>query len=87
MLKVEWLDGHREPQCPPDPQFPDGIDMDLSDGAERTCSTPVPYPSPRCGLLFIECSICGIRVGVTTAGRPDDARSVKIPCKIRSAAQ
>jgi hypothetical protein len=45
-LQVEWFDEGREPQHPPDPRYPDGIDIDES------------------------------------AGRRDDPRSVRLPCKV-----
>lgn len=80
-FRIGWLDGKREPQCQPNPAYPTGVDCDLSLGAETTCSTMLPYPAPRCGVFIVECKTCGLRVGVTTAGRPDDPRSVKVACK------
>lgn len=79
-LKIEWRDSGREPQCAPNPDYPEGIDIDLSGGAPA-CETALPYPARRCGAYIIKCTLCGVRVGVTTAGRPDDPRSAKIPCK------
>ncbi len=32
------------------------------------------------------CKICGYRIAITTAGRPDDPRSVKIPCQLQGSA-
>jgi len=80
-MKIEWRDSGREPRCKPDPAFPQGVDLDLSAGAEKTCFTELPYPARRCGLYIIECPTCELRTGVTTAGRPDDPRSVKMACK------
>jgi hypothetical protein len=85
-LSVVWRDAGREPQCAPNPDYPDGIDVDGSMGAERTCSVDLPYPAKRCGTYIVRCSICGLSVGVTTAGRPDDPRSVKIPCNLMASA-
>jgi hypothetical protein len=83
MLRVKWRDGGREPQCAPDPSYPDGIDIDLRlDKGRPSCSTDLPYPAKRCGAFIIECLHCGIRVGLATAGRLDDPRSVIIPCKL-----
>ena len=82
-LKVRWLDRGREPQCAPNPAHPKGIDVDMTDGAAKTCFTDLPYPAKRCGLYVIECETCGLRVAVTTAGRPDDPRSAKLGCKNR----
>ncbi len=77
---IQWLDGGREPQCAPDPRFPEGRDLDVSAGAAKTCETALPYPAKRCGAYLVVCRRCAYRVGVTTAGRPDDPRSVKIAC-------
>lgn len=86
-LKIEWIDHEREPQCAPNPTFPKGIDVDCSDGAPETCTASLPYPAQRCGVYMVTCEACGKRVGVTTAGRPDDPRSVKIACRGRGITQ
>lgn len=78
---VHWVDRGREPQVAPNPAYPDGMDPDVSLGAPRTCRMPLPYPAPRCGLWEIVCEDCGLMVAVTAAGRPDDPRSVRLPCK------
>lgn len=83
-FKIEWIDRGREPQNPPNPAYPSGIDVDMSEG-KPGCITSLPYPARRCGVYIVECGKCGIRVGVTTAGRIDDPRSVKVPCRERSA--
>jgi hypothetical protein len=80
-FKVEWHDSGREPQVAPNPAYPRGIDLDISGGAAHACTAALPYPARRCGHYSIECRLCGIRVAVTTAGRPDDPRSVTIACK------
>jgi hypothetical protein len=78
--KIEWKDAGREPQCAPNALYPDGIDIDASGGAARTCKVPLPYPAKRCGAYVVTCQRCGYRAAVTTAGRPDDPRSVRLPC-------
>jgi hypothetical protein len=78
-MHIEWIDHGREPQCAPDPNYPEGKDVDC--GVEQSCLTPLPYPAKRCGLFVVTCYACGARVAVTTAGRPDDPRSVKLPCE------
>ena len=85
-LKVEWHDSGREPQCPPNPSYPDGKDLDARTGSGPFCEVDLPYPAKRCGHFTIECPVCGMRVGATTAGRPDDPRSIKISCQIEGSA-
>jgi hypothetical protein len=80
-MKVTFIDSGREPKCPPDPAFPKGMDVDLSLGAVNTCAVELLYPSPRCGQWLIKCERCQQEIMITTAGRPDDPRSVKLACK------
>lgn len=80
-MKVEWHDAGREPQCAPDPAYPHGKDIHLADGIEQKCIAQLPYPAKRCGYYTVECERCGISIAVTTAGRPDDPRSIELPCK------
>jgi hypothetical protein len=85
-LRVTWFDANREPQCPPNPAYPKGVDIDLRLPSRKpvaSCSTDLPYPAKRCGAFIVECLRCGMRVALTTAGRPDDPRSVIVPCKLR----
>lgn len=80
---IEWHDHEREPQCVSDPRFPNGIEFDLSDGQEQACTAELPYPAKRCGVYRIECLLCGTSAAVTTAGRPDDPKSLKLPCTLK----
>lgn len=80
-LKVKWWDGGREPQCEPDPRYPNG--MDVPAPREPYCAAPLPYPAKRCGVYVVTCDACGMRVAVTTAGRVDDPRSIQVPCRGR----
>lgn len=80
-MKIEFLDSGREPQCQPDPAFPEGKDVDASFGSPDACTAKLPYPAPRCGLMMVECPKCGLRIALTVAGRPDDPRTVKMACK------
>lgn len=75
---INWIDRGREPTQPPNPKFPDGIDIDT--GHRPACKVTLPYPAKRCGLYVVECSKCGNRSAITTAGRPDDPRSVMLEC-------
>ena len=78
---VFWIDGEREPQCAPDPRYPKGIDLDIGNGAIQACKVELPYPAKRIGRYFVNCNKCNRTVMVTTAGRPDDPKSVTISCK------
>ena len=80
-IEVTWHDGGREPSQPPNPKFPMGIDIDFTAGAAKTCLVWLPYPAKRCGFFSLQCRDCGYSVAITTAGRADDPRSIKVPCR------
>lgn len=84
---VKWHDAGREPQCPSNPAYPKGIDVDVTAGARPACDVALPYPARRCGHFDVICRVCGYRAVITTAGRPDDPRSAKLPCQGRAARQ
>lgn len=79
-IKIDWIDHGRAPTVKPNPAYPNGVDIDLSRGAEKTCLVDLPYPARRCGRYVITCPDCGLSAFVTTAGRADDPRSLKIGC-------
>lgn len=82
-FEIRWIDNGREPQCAPDPNFPEGKDIDMSDALQPgwpTCRTELPYPAKRCGLYVVTCRHCDLSVAITTAGRPDDPRSARVGC-------
>jgi hypothetical protein len=83
VIKVRWIDSLREPKIPSNPAYPNGIDLDCSDGASPSCVMELPYPAKRCGCYTIMCEDCGLATVVTTAGRRDDPRSIKLACKIK----
>jgi len=78
---VDWVDYGREPRVASNPNFPSGVDLDVSKGAERTCTAALPYPARRIGAYLVECRRCAVNALVTTAGRVDDPRSIKLACK------
>lgn len=80
MISVKWIDRFREPTQKPNPEYPNGIDIDLTKGAQPACQTDLPYPAKRCGYFSVLCKTCGYSAVITTAGRPDDPRTVKLPC-------
>jgi hypothetical protein len=81
-LKVEWIDGGREPTQEPNPMFPDGVDLDIA-RERKGCETALPYPAKRIGYYYVECDVCGTTALATTAGRSDDPRSIRLPCKTK----
>lgn len=81
-ISVKWIDRFREPTQPPNPAYPSGFDADLSKGAPNSCLVDLPYPAKRCGLFSLLCEKCGYTALITTAGRPDDPRTARLPCKL-----
>lgn len=84
-FNVKWLDGGRRPQVAPDPHFPEGRDIVIPRGqtdSQKTCSTAIPYPPPHThvGSWMVTCTLCGFKIQVTAASRPDDPRSITFPC-------
>lgn len=84
---VKWVDAGYFAQCKPDPEYPDGMDLDLSRGARKVCKVKLAYPARRCGHWSVNCKSCGVMVMVTASGRADDPRSVTIGCKPGEAAK
>lgn len=84
---VRFIDGGREPECKPDPRWPEGKPVNLAPpplsklGGGKTCTRNLPYPAPRCGLYQIICRKCGYTAAITVAGRSDDPNMVTLPCK------
>lgn len=83
-FKIEWFDRGREPQNPSNPAYPHGEDIDRVNHSEPFCKVELPYPAKRCGYYFVRCEICGYTIVITTAGRPDDPRSVLLPCVLET---
>lgn len=79
--EVRWIDGNRKAENPTDPECPEGIDINLAVAMHTSCKVSLAYPARRCGWYVIWCSACGLSAAVTTAGRADDPRSVRLPCR------
>jgi hypothetical protein len=80
-FSIEFVrSGRGKAQCAPDPAYPQGVDVDVSGGAENSCTAQLPYPAPECGHFLVRCRLCKYSVAVTAAGRPDDPRTLKMPC-------
>jgi len=87
---VEWIDKGREPQCAPNPNYPNGKPLRLTDIVKAKvdhCKVDLPYPAKRCGVYVVECQKCGLKVGITTAGRPDDPTYIELACGQNTALQ
>jgi hypothetical protein len=80
-FEVTWLGSGAKAQCAPDPRYPEGIDHDISRGTVNTCTAELGYPAKGIGAYIVVCKRCALRVSCTTAGRPDDPRSITMPCK------
>lgn len=80
-ISVKWIDRFREPPQAPNPAYPNGRDIDLSQGVRHACLAELPYPAKRCGYYSVLCEKCGYTALITTAGRLDDPKTVKLPCK------
>lgn len=80
-IAVEFLSHHRKAQVAPNPKYPDGVDVDLSIRGKAACLADLPYPAECCGVLLVRCTKCGASAAITTAGRTDDPRTVKLACK------
>jgi hypothetical protein len=82
-FNVRWLDRGGWPRVAPNPAYPCGIDLDISNGVEPNCTVSLPYPAKRLGVYHLDCQRCMVSVTCTTAGRPDDPRSIKIACVMK----
>ena len=80
--RITFVASGRGPaQCASNPKYPEGIDVDVClFGGAPACSFTLPYPAPECGHWDVVCTACRARTLVSAAGRPDDPRSVKVPC-------
>jgi hypothetical protein len=82
-ITATFVSRHRQSKCAPDPAYPQGRDLDVSNGAEFTCVKELPYPAPKCGYWAVRCNACSNIAVVTTAGRVDDPRSLRMACRGR----
>lgn len=80
-FNIKWADFGYLPTQPANPAYPTGIDLDVAGVTEFACYTRLPYQLPRCGQIVLDCLICGLHAVITNAGRPDDPRSIRLPCK------
>lgn len=76
-----YANGRGKARCAPDPKYPDGMIIDAAKPGEQACAVDIPYPAPECGQFLVYCETCRMSMIITAAGRPDDPKSVRIPCK------
>lgn len=84
-LSVTFISHRRKAKCAPHPDYPNGIDIDMTKGAKVGCLADLPYPAKCCGILIVRCEKCGESAAITTAGRVDDPRTVKLACALTTA--
>lgn len=82
-FKIKWFDHKKEPTEKPNPKYPNGIDILTHIDNRPFCISNLPYPAKRCGVYVVTCQKCKMQVMVTTAGRPDDPRSISISCDLK----
>ena len=81
-FEIKWVpSGRGKARVAPDPAYPKGKDVVIADSHQQSCHVDLPYPAAECGMWLVVCRDCGLSVGVTAAGRPDDPRSLTAPCK------
>lgn len=80
---IRYVERGGPPKNAASAMFPNGVDLDLSNGARQACLVPLPYPNPHgnIGMWLVNCAKCGRSVGVTAAARADDPRSVTVACQ------
>ena len=86
LIHVHWVDRGYDAKNPANPDYPDGIDIDMTGGSRlnQGCKTALPYPAKRVGYYVVTCGRCHMKTIVTTAGRRDDPRSVRLACRRRT---
>jgi hypothetical protein len=81
-MKVEFYpSGRGKARCLPDPDYPNGIAIDVAGPDVKSCTVKLHYPAPECGYFEVRCEECSMSVAITAAGRPDDPVSVRMRCK------
>jgi len=73
--------GRGKAQCPPDPNYPNGVRVSMAREGEEFCDVALPYPAPECGMWEVSCTECHSETLISAAGRADDPISVRLRCK------
>jgi hypothetical protein len=78
-FEIMWIDRGQPPRQPPKPEFPNGQHIDS--GQRPACRVELPYMTKRnVGYWAVVCSRCKTNALITMASRPDDPKSVMLPC-------
>jgi hypothetical protein len=80
---VRFLGTGQKAKHPANPNYPEGVHLNQTGGVEgdgNVCVVQLPWPAKEIGAWKVECTICALRVACTTAGRPDDPRSITVRC-------
>ena len=81
-LEVLWFDRTLARSDAPDPEYPEGVDLDLCRDIGPACWTALRYPARGPGYYHIACTRCGSATGCMTKGQTDDPRSIRLPCRV-----
>lgn len=78
-FNIRYIDGGKPPQSKPDPSFSDGMHVDS--GRRPACRVELPYMTKtNVGYWFVKCTKCKTNMMISMASRPDDPKSVMLPC-------
>ena len=78
-LRVVFLDRGALPQRLTDAAYPNGVDVDVSQGRLPACTVNLPKVRT-IGSFVVTCRRCGQNAVVTAAGRADDPKSLTMAC-------
>lgn len=82
---VTWHTRGGPPRMPANPDYPNGVDLDVRAPSEKKgpfCKVMLPYPTGEgvIGTWLVRCRRCKRSVGITAASRADDPRSAIVAC-------
>lgn len=72
--------GRGKAQCPPNPEYPNGIRVGAARPGVKSCTVELPYPAPECGAYIVRCTKCAMSAAVTAVGRADDPTAITVEC-------
>lgn len=76
---IKYIDRGRPPRVKPDPRFKNGKHLDS--GERPACKVELPYMTQKnVGYWFVVCTKCKTNALITMASRPDDPKTLMLPC-------